>query len=212
MHKLKRGILVTLEGIDGAGKSTLATLLSNYLAQDNIDHLLTKEPGGSLLGQQLRTMLHNNTVSMCPKAEFLLFAADRAQHMHDIVLPALAKHTLVLSDRMADSSLAYQGYGRGVDKHMIKTVNTWIMENHEPDIVFYIQIPVKIALDRITKRGNVNHFEQHSSFLEKVDQGFKALFAEKKNVVFIDGSQNPKDVASTLYNHVKDLLCKQQLQ
>lgn len=212
MHKLKRGILVSLEGIDGAGKSTLTKLLSDYLEQENIDHIVTKEPGGSLLGQQLRTMLHNNTVSMCPKAEFLLFAADRAQHMHDIVLPALTQRTLVISDRMADSSLAYQGYGRGVDIPMIQKVNSWTMNNHEPDIIFFIQISVETALSRIAKRGNSSHFEQHSPFLKKVEKGFKMLFADKKNVIVIDGSQPPATVASTLYNYLKDWLCKNQLQ
>lgn len=212
MHKLKRGILISFEGIDGAGKSTLAKLLSDYLTNDLIDHITTKEPGGSLLGQQLRNMLHKNTVSMCPKAEFLLFAADRAQHMHDVVLPALAQHTLVISDRMADSSLAYQGYGRGVDKEMIQAVNAWTMNRREPDLIFFIHIPIENALNRISKRGSTSQFEQHASFLEQVEKGFHALFSNRKNVVYVDGTPNTEIVASTLYNHLKDWICKNQLQ
>lgn len=211
MHTLKRGILVSLEGIDGAGKSTLINLLSGHLNSDRIDHIKTKEPGGSVLGKQLRDMLHTNALPICPKAEYLLFAADRAQHMHDLVLPALAQHKLVLSDRMADSSLAYQGYGRGLDKEMIQNINKWTMENYQPDLLFFIQVPISVALERITARGNVSSFEQQTSFLEQVEKGFHIVFAQRKNVVPIDGTQEPEHVAKQVYTHLKDWLCQHNL-
>lgn len=211
MHKLKRGVLVSLEGIDGAGKSTLINLLSTYLDQAQIDHIKTREPGGSLLGKQLSTMLHTNDFSICPKAEYLLFAADRAQHMHDLVLPALAQNKLVLSDRMDDSSVAYQGYGRGVDKEKITLINAWTMENYQPDIIFFIQVPVDIATKRIKSRGNQSQFEKKAAFLEQVEKGFIALFATKKNVIYIDGTQDTPSVAKQVYGHLKDWLCSHNL-
>ncbi|HTM06645.1 MAG TPA: dTMP kinase [Patescibacteria group bacterium] len=211
MRTLKRGVLVSFEGIDGAGKSTLITLLSEYLYQDQIDHLKTKEPGGNALGRQLKNMLHADTLSLCSKAEYLLFAADRAQHMHEVVLPALARHTLVLSDRMADSSLAYQGYGRGLNTEIIQSINNWAMNDHTPDIVFFIRVPVTVALARIATRGTLSSFEQEVHFLEAVEKGFTILFSQKKNVIHIDGTESPNTVAQNIYNHLKDWLCQNNL-
>ena len=114
----KKGTLITFEGIDGSGKSSAARALYDHL-KDELPVVLTREPGGTELGRVLRTLLQNRTFDLDAKAEYLLFAADRAQHMKEIVLPALAQNKIVISDRMADSSYAYQGSGRGVDPDMI---------------------------------------------------------------------------------------------
>lgn len=211
MQRLKRGVLVSVEGIDGAGKSTLINLLSEYLFQDHIDHVKTKEPGGSLLGKQLKNMLHGTAVPICSKAEYLLFAADRAQHMHELVLPALAQHKLVLSDRMADSSLAYQGYGRGLDKEMIQIINRWTMDERQPDIIFFIHVPIAVAFERISRRGTVSSFEKEVSFLEAVEKGFNLLFGQKKNVFTVDGTQQQEIIAQNMYLYLKDWLCQHNL-
>src|SRR5438067_1616217 len=110
-----QGMLITIEGIDGSGKSTLAKNLYQHLIANDVDALLTREPGATPLGKALRTILQEKNVAVCDQAEYLLFAADRAQHFKDTIIPALAKGTVVISDRMADSSLVYQGYGRGLN-------------------------------------------------------------------------------------------------
>src|SRR3972149_5899470 len=123
-------MLITLEGIDGSGKSTLAKKMADTL--HNV--VLTKEPGGSALGKKLREILQMQPVPITPIAEFLLFAADRAQHFDEVVIPALEQNKIVISDRMADSSLVYQGYGRGINMENIKLVNKWVMQDITPDI------------------------------------------------------------------------------
>ena len=138
MKKLKCGILITVEGIDGSGKSTFIKELSKKL--NNFDLILTKESGGSNLGKYLHQLVQTQPVTVSPKAEYLLFAADRAQHINEIVEPALKKNQLVISDRMGDSSVVYQGFARGLGTSMINIINTWAMNNINPDLVFYLKI------------------------------------------------------------------------
>ena len=126
MKKLKKGILISIEGIDGSGKSTLANKLRDKLQQDAFDVLLTYEPGDSALGKHLRKILHERDFEICGKSEFLLFASDRAQHFESVIIPNLKENKIVVSDRMGDSSVAYQGYGRGEDIDMIKNINSLI--------------------------------------------------------------------------------------
>jgi dTMP kinase len=189
------GVLIAVEGIDGSGKSTLTQLLYEILASKQLPIVLTREPGGCAMGKNLKDILQSPTSSPCAKAEYLLFAADRAQHFHEVVLPALRKGNIVFSDRMADSSLAYQGYGRGLEKHFIQTVNSWSMNGRHPDLVVYVHVPVAVALERIHGRGKVSPFEEKIHFLEKVQEGFEQLYANKSNVLRIDGTQMPQVVA-----------------
>ncbi len=125
MPRLSRGILIALEGIDGSGKSTLAKNIAASLAHLDFPILQTQEPGKMALGKLLKPIVQEKKVPVCSKAEFLLFAADRAQHFHELVIPALLNKQLVISDRMADSSLAYQGYGRGLDLTTLSMINSW---------------------------------------------------------------------------------------
>lgn len=179
MKKANKGILISVEGIDGAGKSTLIKLLHQRMVTERLDVLLTKEPGSSMLGKYLRQLLHAQQMPICTKAEYLLFAADRAQHMNDFVLPELARGSIILSDRMADSSLAYQGYARGLDIEFIQYVNRWTMDHCEPDLIIFVDTPVWLAVERINKRGNANTFEKEATFLEKVRNGFWKFLPQK---------------------------------
>ncbi len=190
MSILQKGILIAIEGIDGSGKSTLAASLAHSLANENLSTLLTKEPGGTSLGNQLRAILQNQSVPLDPKAEFLLFAADRAQHFKEIVIPNLHAKKIIISDRMADSSLVYQGYGRGLDIAMIKTVNAWAMGNIEPDLVIYLKIDSEHALQRLQQRKEgLSTFEQDRiNFTQKLIAGYAAIFKERSNVISLDGS------------------------
>ncbi len=187
--ELSHGMLIVIEGIDGAGKSTLALNLAQKLRTDGHEVVLTKEPGGSLLGKQLREILQTQPIPITPIAEYLLFAADRAQHIHDVVQPALQRGAIVISDRMADSSLAYQGYGRGVDKDNIRFVNEWVMHHRAADMVFYLKISADDAAQRLKKRTMLTTFEKENAlFVKKLIEGFDTIFANRSNVITIDGT------------------------
>lgn len=196
MHILAKGILIAIEGIDGSGKSTLARNLHIHLMSQGLDGVLTREPGASALGRKLRTILQEKDVNVGGKAEFLLFAADRAQHFEELIIPALDKRKLVISDRMADSSLVYQGYGRGLDLELIHKVNDWCMQGVKPDLVLYIQVPIEIALQRITKRKEgISSFERERiDFTQRLVEGFEKTFRNREDVIIVDGTLPVQEV------------------
>lgn len=196
MKTVRNGFLCVIEGIDGSGKSTLAKSLAVALEERGHDVVQTREPGGTALGKDIRQWLHHSQVRPIPEAEFLLFAADRAQHIHQIVKPALQEGKIVISDRMADSSMAYQGYGRGIDKAMIASVNRWVLQGIEPDILVYVTLDWDTAYQRLNKgREELTAFEQEKQdFFERVAAGFDEIFKNRPNVVTIDGRQDPDTV------------------
>jgi len=192
-----RGILIAVEGIDGSGKSTLAKNLSHALTRDNFSVLLTKEPGGTALGSQLRAILHTKEVAIAPKAEYFLFASDRANHSAYVVLPALERKMIVISDRMGDSSVVYQGYARGLSTEMIQTINRWAMNDREPDLTLYVRIDVNTALARMKTRNiPLTSFEKEGKiYFQKCIDGFDQLYAQCTNVIILDGATNPIQLA-----------------
>lgn len=206
------GILITIEGIDGAGKSSLIKnvqpKLLPLLDAAGKKLVATKEPGGSNLGVELRKLLQYQTIPIAPRAEYLLFAADRAQHFQDVIIPALKEGALIISDRMGDSSLAYQGFGRGHDLTMIKIINQWTMQGIEPDLVIYLKIPVTAAYERMQQRGEQKTvFEaEKRDFLERVARGFDQVLAGRSNVVIIDGMQDPETVLAQTYEYIQTWL------
>lgn len=195
MQTLSRGILITIEGLDGCGKSTLMRNLEPLLG--HLPVVFTKEPGGTPLGQHLRTIVQQQKEPLAPQAEFLIFAADRAQHVHEVVKPALEQKKLVISDRMADSSVVYQGYARGLDLDIINRINTWVMQGIIPDLTFFIAIDPTVAYQRTRQRkAALSAFEKEQvSFMQKVLQGYEQLFKQRTNVVTLDGAQEPKILA-----------------
>jgi len=206
---LKKGILIAIEGIDGSGKSTLAKGLTSRLLQEQIPVILTREPGGTPLGAYLRKMLQaRRDVSICPKAEYLLFAADRAQHVEEVINDALEKNMVVISDRMGDSSIAYQGFGRGVDIDMIQTINQWALGGRLPDITIYLRVDSSTALKRRMERNSTpTDFEgEEAKFLERVIQGFDSIMKNKEGAIIIDGMQSIDQVVLDAYNQVCELL------
>jgi dTMP kinase len=189
------GLLIAIEGIDGSGKSTLAKRLFNYMQQTR-KALLTKEPGDSALGKKIRTIVQEQDLPICPKAEYLLFAADRAQHFDEVVIPALASGTTVISDRMADSSLVYQGFARGLDISIIKAVNTWAMNDRMPDITLFVSVDPEKARERLVARNEkLTAFERENiSFMQKVHEGFCALYQNRNDVILINGENDEETV------------------
>lgn len=191
MPMLTKGLLIAIEGIDGSGKSTLARNLFTTLQDKHYNTLLTKEPGDTELGKKIRELVQTQTIPLSPVAEYLLFAADRAQHFTEMIIPALADKKLILSDRLSDSSLAYQGYGRGLDLDQLQSINTWAMNNIVPSLTIFVRVPVKTALERVTNRGALSAFEKEA-FLDKVANGFEMLYKNRTNVMIVDGTQ-PQD-------------------
>lgn len=204
MHS--KGLFIVVEGIDGSGKSLLSKNLAHALEKTGKKVLLTKEPGGSKLGKNLRSILQTQEEPLNSKAEFLLFAADRAQHFQHVIIPALEQGTWVISDRCSDSSLAYQGYGRMLGIEMIASVNKWVMHGIEPDVVLYLKVDIMTAQARINARNlDLTAFEKSTlDFWERVTQGFDTIFKDRSNVVTLDGSQTPeiilKNALATLNN------------
>lgn len=209
MKTLNKGVLVVFEGIDGSGKSTLAHLLTKKLINDGFEIVLTKEPGGSMLGKDIRLLLEKQTYPIDPKAEFLLFAADRAQHITDIVKPALQKNALVISDRMNDSSVIYQGYGRKLSIPTIKEINTWTMNGIKADITFFVDIDATTAQKRRVARGKAVSFDtQSEQFFQQLIDGYRAEFKPRSDVISLGGTMTIEHLVETSYTYVISWLQK----
>ncbi len=167
-----RGRLIAFEGGEACGKSTQAALLAQALGA-----VLTREPGGTRAGEQIRALLLDEAgTALVPRAEALLMAAARAQHVAEVVRPAIEAGRDVVSDRYAHSSLAYQGYGRGLAVVEVAELSTWATEDLWPDLVILLELPDEVALGR---RGPPDRFEsEDESFHRRVRQGYRRLAAE----------------------------------
>jgi dTMP kinase len=189
------GRYIALEGAEGCGKSTHASRLAVAL-----DAVLTRETGGTHLGNEIRTLLHDpaNT-HLADKAEALLIAADRAQHLHELVRPALASGRHVVSDRSAFSSLAYQGYGRGLPLEIVREISDWALDGQWPELVILIDVPVELLSERMAKR-DLDRFEQaDAAFHARVRAGFAEMAAaDPDRWVVIDGTLEKDAVAHAI--------------
>jgi dTMP kinase len=191
---VRPGRFIAFEGGEGCGKSTQAAVLA-----DAIDALLTREPGGTELGQQVRQLLLDpHTGHVDPRAEALLLAADRAQHMATVVRPALAAGRDVVTDRFAASSLAYQGYGRGLVLGEVRSLSRWATDDTWPDLNVLIDLPVEVAAARLGE--DLDRFEQAGDgFHRLVIEGFRELAAaDPERWVVIDGAPPVDEVAAAV--------------
>ncbi len=210
--KLKKGLLISIEGIDGSGKSTLCNILADELNKLGFPVIKTKEPGATPLGKELREMLQNRKFEINHKAEFFLFQADRAQNISDIVVPALNSNNIVISDRMLDSTLAYQGYARGINLDFIKEVNQFATDNIMPDLVIYLDIDYNTAIERLksrckTKNEKLTFFEkENEKTFKKIINGFNAIFENRDNVLKVDGTKDLDTISAQVVNHVTEYL------
>lgn len=186
---------IAIEGIDGAGKSSLINILNEKLRVLNIDHIITREPGSTELGKELRDIIENTPHQKF--TELFLFAADRAEHYQSIVEPALKENKTVVSDRSVFSSIAYQGYGYGYNIDDIVTINKVACKNKFPDLLVYLKIAPEKALERIKKtRPTLTHFER-LDFLKKVSEGFDIL-TQKYNTLIVDAEENSAKIAEQI--------------
>lgn len=185
---------ITFEGIDGSGKSTQLRLVERFLTDAGHDVVTTCEPGGTPLGRTLRAAFLETTETVSPLAELLLFAADRAQHVEHLIKPSLSDGKIVVSDRYADATAAYQGAGRGFDENTIKQVIELATGGLKPDLTLFFDITVETALDRMTGRHSsgteANRMDgETAEFYQRVRDSYLAIAAsEPERVCVIDGS------------------------
>ena len=191
------GLFLTFEGPEGAGKTTQIGLLENALRAAGRDVTRTREPGGDPVGERVRDLLLNGSPG--PEAELLLFAAARAQNVREVVRPALKAGHIVLCDRFTDSTIAYQGWARGLDLEFIARVNAFATGNLVPDKTFLLDLPAAQGLAR-RQRGEQNRLDRESlTFHEKVRAGFLAIAAqEPERIVILDAFQSVETVAAAL--------------
>ncbi len=204
-------MFITLEGPDGSGKSTQAALLVDFLRQRGCDVLATREPGGTAIGDQIRLVLSNlENTAMHPRAEILLFQASRAQLVEQLIRPHLMKGGVVVCDRYADSTLAYQGYGHQVDLTRLSSIVEFATGGLKPDLTLLLDIDVEDGLRRRTKSGEWNRLDAYDlAFHRRVRQGYFELMAqESERWVKIDASRPPQavqaDIQGVVTGRLKD--------
>ena len=193
---MKRGLFITFEGVDGCGKTTQIKLLDEYLKQKGCKTLLTREPGARGLGEKLREILLNYDDEVSSKCESFLFLADRAQHVDCIIKPALEEGTFVLCDRHTDSTIAYQGYGRGVDIAELRNLNNLATGGLKPDLTIVFDVDIATSASRVGKEKD--RMESAGiDFFERVRKGFLEIAKqEPERVKVIDSTKSIESIHS----------------
>ena len=203
-----RGRFITFEGIEGCGKTTQIDLLRRYLEEAGRSVRVTREPGGTKIGEAIRGILLDPEHSaMCSPAELLLYAASRAQHVHEVIRPAMEAGTDVLCDRFADSTAAYQGAGRGLDEAALHQLHAFGAGGLAPDLTVLIDLPVEEGLRRARGRGRSDRIEQESlAFHGRVREGFLRLAdMEPGRIKIVDGMQSIEAIAEAIRDEVAGL-------
>ncbi len=188
----KKGQFLTIEGSEGVGKSTNIAFIRDYLQQRGIDLLVTREPGGTPLSEEIRHLLLKKSDEMMdPTAELLLMFAARSQHINTVILPAINAGQWVLCDRFTDSTYAYQGSGRGLSKTLIEQLEQMVQGDIQPDLTLYLDIDVQIGLERAGKRAELDRFESEKiDFFERVRAGYlERVAAYPERCKVIDAAQ-----------------------
>lgn len=193
-----RGLFITFEGIDGCGKTTQAKRLYSYLKKHDFPVLFLREPGGTPASERIRRILLDRSLHITPLAELLLYEAARAHLAETVILPELKKGTIIICDRYFDSTTAYQGFGRRLDRRLIDTLNGLASLKKAPDLTFVFDVDYKTSLAR--RKKNADRLEKEPRmFFNRVRRGFKSLAAQRR-VILLDGRQ---DIAA-LFEQVKE--------
>jgi dTMP kinase len=203
-----RGYLFTFEGIDGCGKSTQITLLSDALTNEGIPVSIQREPGGTPIAEAIREVLLNPENSkMTNESEALLMAASRVQLLKEVVIPEIESGKVVLCDRYVDSSLAYQGAGRGLPMEWVREINHLAFESAVPDRTFFLDLPVEAALERLGSRRRDRIESSGTDFLKRVREGFSALAEDEPDrYIVLDAMLRPELLAEEILSHTKRLI------
>ncbi|ABI58811.1 MULTISPECIES: dTMP kinase [Nitrosomonas] len=202
---MQRGKFITFEGIDGAGKSTHLAWLASFLRDKGLEVIVTREPGSTALGEQLRQLLLDHRQAMHAETETLLMFAARREHLDKVILPALERGAWVISDRFTDASFAYQGGGRGVPSARLEILEQWVQKGFSPDLTVYFDVPVTISRQRVQSARTADRFElEPDLFFERVRQAYlqrAKQFSERIRVV--DGSLSLEEVRTAMVEVVE---------
>jgi dTMP kinase len=201
-------MLITFEGIEGSGKSTQVELLNDYLASKGRTVVQTREPGGSLFGEALRKVLLQRDMNIFPLSELLVFMAMRAQHVEQVILPALQDRKIVLCDRFVDATYAYQGYGRSIDLGIIETLNRLVTKGIRPNLTILLDVEVETGLARKALHAAMDRFEKEAlSFHRKIRDAYVKLSKEDpKRFFVVDGSQEKSVIQDIIRKKVEKLI------
>src|SRR2546421_5189511 len=205
---MARGAFITFEGSEGCGKSTQVQRLAAHLEEAGVRALITREPGGTPIGEKIRDLLQfaPESFAMTPEAELLLFEASRSQLVRETIEPALAQGTVVISDRFSDSTTVYQGVARKLPPEIVAAVNAFAVGPARPDVTFILDVDVETARARMLRRVrpvavNDRMEQEPVEFYERVCQGYRALAArEPDRFILIDGRQEPDAIESEIWN------------
>ena len=201
------GLFISFEGIDGCGKSTQADLLRSHLESKGEQVELLREPGGTALSEQIREILLNpNNEKMDPSTESILLSASRAQLTREIIIPALERGNVVICDRYADSTLAYQGYGRGINLEWLEKLNEFATAGLKPDITLLVDLPVDEAFNRMQSKSFDRIEMEGIEFLDKVRSGYLELTDRfSKRYFMIDGMETIEEMNKKIINKIEEI-------
>lgn len=208
MTIIKRGKFLTVEGTEGVGKTTNIAFIKSWLERNGIEYVATREPGGTPLAEEVRALLlAPRAEKVHENAELLLVFAARAQHLAQVIEPALAQGKWVLCDRFTDATYAYQGGGRQMEKSTIATLERLVQKSLRPDAVILLDIPVQLGLERARGRGELDRFEQEDiAFFERVRAAYLERAGANRHYRIVDASQTLEQVQAALETHLNQLL------
>ncbi|MBS0484943.1 MAG: dTMP kinase [Proteobacteria bacterium] len=205
---MKPGKFITLEGIDGAGKSTQLAWIVELLQRGGVQPVVTREPGGTPLGERVRALLLDKSMAMHAETEALLMFAARREHLDKVILPALQQGQWVISDRFTDASFAYQGGGRGLDTGKLKILEHWVQGALQPDLTLYFDVPVEVGQQRIRQIKDADRFElEQAEFFQRVRNAYLDRARQfPGRIHIIDSSRPLAEVNTAVGQTVQQLL------
>ena len=205
-----KGLFIVMEGPDGSGKTTQINLLKEYLEEAGYECLITREPGGTVIGEEIRQLILNpEHKEMSPVTEMLLYAASRAQLVHEVIGPALEEGKIVISDRFVDSSIVYQGIARKLGISTVSAVNAPGIGIYRPEGIFFIDLSEAEGLRRKKEQKNLDRMEQEGiDFHHMVSEGYRKVLSGRPEVMKIDGGRSIDTIQKKIRNHVDELLKK----
>ena len=207
---MNRGLFITFEGIDGAGKSTHVAWSADFLRAQGVPLTLTREPGGTALGEKIRELLLETQDQVHPETEALLMFSARRQHLEEVIAPALLRGDCVLCDRFTDASFAYQGGGRGVEKAKLAALETWVHPQVQPDLTVLFDVSAQVGRDRVARIKSPDRFERESAefFVRVRDAYLERMHQSLHRFVRIDGTLAIPDIQQQLKKTLSMALSK----
>ena len=204
------GLFITMEGLDGSGKTTQLEILKQNLEAKGFDVLLVREPGGSKISEKIRNIILDiENKEMHYMTEALLYSASRAQLVHEVIMPSLKQGKIVLCDRFVDSSLVYQGVARGLGIDIIRKINNIATEGLTPDVTFFLDIEPKFALERKKQQKKLDRIESEKlDFYDMVYKGYKTILkSDGGRIIRIDANKNLEDIQNEILTNIENLFC-----